>query len=266
MKRQYHRIGRVLSIWAMIVWPVVLGMSIGTQAFAQNAPSFHRRLMPEPILQHMTKGLRPGSNARKASQARRLALERCQFLKRLEPKIGYIPLNTVIGNTIDTVLFPIGRSDRVYIVLWEEYKVFGTSSSGDGFNMILCYQHTERQDKLVYKISLEPVDRPAKKIAQIESLLDYINASGNVGGGYAIKGKISNFALKDLALKRDYVQYSYDSFSEVLGVGLLSQVKNGSVLSDPETNYDTGDPVNDPFYRKYGLPVAKEEFQKRVSK
>ena len=257
MVAQKQNIRMFFSIWITMIWAAVLGMSTVTQAIAQSAPSFRRSLMPKPILPHATRV--PASR----TKARRLALERCQFLKRLEPKIGYIPLNTVIGNTTDTVLFPFGRSDRVYIALWEEYKVFGTSSSGDGFNMILCYQHTDRQDKLVYKISLEPVGRPAKKIAQIESLLDYINASSNLAGGYAIMGKVSNFALKDLALKRDYVQYSYDSFSAVLGVGLLSQVKDGNVLPDPETNYDTGDPVNDPFYRKYGLPVAKEELPRK---
>lgn len=209
--------------------------------------------------------------ANRSAAAKTLALERYKFLKRLEPKFGnMLPIG---GDETynDSVLFPVGRSDRMYVMLLP--GLFGKN-----FYRIYCYQRNAGRDKLVYTVKLERKDRlaskdkPAKQLAKVTSLLDIITTESSVNEdgaehveGYAVQGKLSSSVWTDLAKKQDYVHYHYSFGINALNIWLLSDIAyDGSVNSvegfeldkDPITNADL---TGYEFYTKYGLPAASGE-------
>lgn len=232
---------------ALLVWAVALSLFTSPRATAQGGRTAPRSQAPRPTL-------RP-AGAGKEPEARRLALERYRFLERLEPQFGGLPISEMAGDYTAVALFPVGRSDRVYLFLW-----------GGDINYASCFQRKGSRDRLVYRFALDPVDRPPKRIRPVGSLLDYIRSAGNMAGSYAIHGRISRFARSDLALRQEYVIYCLTSMGDILEVGLLSDVESIFLAPWAGEQYDLHkDPVTgaklteDEFFRRHGLPVAKKE-------
>ena len=261
MDKQRQRI-RITLLVCTIVWISVLCVSGCTQ-------------IPAPIRQHAPEP--PNVASKATSPARRLALERYAFVKRLAPKFGELPLDIASGDTSREIvpMFPVGRSDRVYIFFWNDPEQGNTEH-----DQIFCYQHKDGQDELVYQLNLDVTNRPAtkarpvRKMKQITSLLDYVHSRGilNTDNGvgnspsYAFVGQPSDLALKDLAAKRDYVEYRYYGMGDMLEFYCLSELTNSEFADQFDEQYlldqdlvtkKTSTPEE--FFRKYGLPVAKGE-------
>lgn len=248
--------GTAWSVWAAAsAWAVGMGWAAprglppasravedGTAAPRPQTP----RRTPQPV----------GEGAGQESQAKRIARERFQFLKRLEAKFSGLPIYSMGGDYCDVAIFPVGRADRLYLFLWFDSDEVPTG------NYVYCYQRKDGKDELVYRLTLDPVDGPAKQGKGIKSLLDYIHLAGHAtlsghkpGGGYVIEGRISRFARNDLAVRREYALYCCDIMNDVLQVGLLSDVEVGSVLPVKVAHYDTAGE----YFERYGLPVSRKE-------
>ncbi|HEX5324033.1 MAG TPA: hypothetical protein VFW40_09620 [Capsulimonadaceae bacterium] len=219
--------------------------------------------------------LTPGEEAR----TRSIALARYWLLNQAAKKLGEFPLDSMAGDHDYTAFFPIGRSDRMYLVLINPYPPLGN----EGDYLVLCYQRNGDKAKLVYRIKIAsryrvvPSGKAADTNVAYDSLLDYITQPTTYGSGtedtkrvtsYFLPRTTSAFARKDLATKRDYVQYSYEPVIGTLEVWLLSDYQNVhqtpdesqiafyGLDPDPFTNAPLKD---DQFYKKHGLPVAKQE-------
>ena len=192
-------------------------------------------------------------------------------MKRLEHRSVQFEGMLPIGGDesyYNLVLFPIGRSDRMYIMLLP--GLFGTN-----VYRIYCYQRNAGNVRLTYKVNLELKDKlatkskPAKRLARITSLLDLITTETPVDENdgehietYAVKGRIGPFVKNDLAKKEDYVVYHYCFGTDELAVWELSNsispnVEEYSLDKDPYTNVDLKS--GDDFYNRYGLPVSRWE-------
>ena len=250
MKRRRIRI--IPALFAQVLW---FGMIILATSALTQASHTHR---------HPAKK-RPSIPAK----ARRIALERYRFLKRLEPKFGELPIYRYPGDTAasDVTMFPVGRSDRLYVFLWDSgYQKDFTNTS-----QMFCYQHQEGKDQLVYQVNLEDKLRPANKVKSIKSSMNYVNSyieyDEDKDGktihlhSVSIVGTLSDLAQKDLAANRDYVEYKAEPFDGAFSVTLLSSTHDDvydsyNLTEDPYTKATLND---DAFFAKYGLLVAKKE-------
>jgi len=190
--------------------------------------------------------------------AKRVAFERYQFLKRLQSRCQ-LPFYHSMESASDW-LFPAGRSDRVYIILW---KIYWSPEAPDF--LVLCYQHTHGKDKLVYKVHHDPDRfrnrkplRDAELEAPIKSLHDYLLRIGT-----DLTGRISQYAKSDLAQERDYIIYKHDVFNGHLTVSSLADGEVPRRLDKEEEYLVDMDLLTGErnFYGKYGLPVAKRELE-----
>jgi hypothetical protein len=230
----------------------------------------------------------------KEAPARLIARERFQFVNRISAKLDVFPIYRTAEEDYAT-LFPVGRSDRMYLLFKHVYW-----PNGEGPNdVIFCYQRKNGKDKLVYRVKLEPIERvetkarPAKIPLRTKSLLEYITTEDpwvrdkiKLASSYAVMGTISQFAKNDLAAEQDYAVYYYTPCTSLLRVWLLSDLKNGrqpdleewgpeqgfyNLGEDPYTKAKLKEGVTDKdgvlsitpgkqeFYQKYGLPLAATE-------
>jgi hypothetical protein len=213
--------------------------------------------------------------ANETPQARQLAMERYQFVQRLGHEANFTISKSFAID--DTALFPIGRSDRVYLLCVGPFR----NSADDKevpdtpSNEILCYQRKNGKDKLVYKAPLEIVWRAPAVLNPPKNLIEYITTHGmdlgyssdNKTFGYAgslsLAGQVTIDEFYDLTAERDYVEYEDVPPVLSLDVTLISDMRAGEkkyteilVGQDPVTKKDWDE---DQFYKRYGLPVVKEE-------
>ncbi len=224
-----------------MIWAVVLGASTVTQAIAQSD----------------WQGAQPSQSPRLL----RMALARYRLVKQC-----HLPFEAFGPDQNDTVLLPIGKDDRVYSFVQE-----------DSLSAISCYQRKNGKDRLIYSIDLKYQERRAKNVrraAHFTNLLDFVTSESLEGNGRiwgnVIVSPISQFARKDLAVKRDYIQYTHTYFNDGVSVFLLSDLKvTASITPLVDYHYNVS---QDPFtrapmkpeewFKKYGLPVTKRELLK----
>lgn len=253
---------RWLVCITLLLWGLFPGLPLITQTHAQSITR------PNPCETPCQAPQPANPSAPVGSVARRLAFDRYRFLQRLAKKLGTFPLYMDAGESDLKAIFPVGRSDRVYLffdgAFWPDQRLSETIS---------CYQDYGGKDKLVYRIYLADRESPAKKIARVSSLQDYIDSEGLTAGaenghehdeGYAVKGKLSQYATTDLAARREYVEYRYVSMEDVLQVWLLSDLKDGysskmTIYEENSLDPKTQTQYPSRFYKKYGLPVSQEE-------
>ncbi len=242
------------------VFAFLLGISTTPQVSAQRPLMLYHRPMSKPILHHVTK--LPSNQPQITNpRAHSIALQRYAFVQRLEAKFGLSLLGS-FDVQHHTVLFPVGRSDRIYLCLedFDEESVTGDTL----VSALYCYQRKNGKDQFVYRVPLRLLKSLRYQKKPIRSLLDFIN-DYNGNGSYAIRGKISPLAMTDLAIKRDYVYYKFDVNSGFLFVWLLSEITNDYDPLDGHDYESDIDPVThaplkeSEFFQKYGLPVAKGE-------
>ena len=207
------------------------------------------------------------------AKGKSIALARYWLLKHASEKLGAFPLDSMVGDHDYTAFFPAGRSDRMYLVLVNPYPPLGN----EGDYLVLCYQQKAGKVKRVYRIKIERKDRLAAKGKTFQtnavygSLLEYITQESEYGEGmedikhvttYSLPKTTSAFVRNDLAAKRDYVQYRYEPVISTLEVWLLSDYRGGQQPEESQIGfYSVGKDefMKDPFYKKHGLPVAREE-------
>ncbi|HEX5323023.1 MAG TPA: hypothetical protein VFW40_04495 [Capsulimonadaceae bacterium] len=215
--------------------------------------------------------------ANETPEARRLAMERWEFVDRLAREAHFYLSKTL--ESVDTALFPIGRSDRVYLLCLGPFSNEPNDREAQDYptNEILCYQRKNGRDKLVYKLPIINVLSPPTKTYPPKSLLEYINSQdmgesyviGNqsidADGSLAIECPITIYEYNDLSAHRDYVEYRLVPPIFCIDVYLLSDTTSGDWPSKKEEiGLGLGqDPketmTSDKFYPRYGLPVIKEE-------
>ncbi len=213
----------------------------------------------------------------RTAATKRIAHERYAFLKRIMSRTpGFYLLGT--EEHYDTLLFPVGSSDRAYAI-----ELPSNDNWYRPHYRVSCYQRKNGRDVLVYRVDLEERDRilkkrrPAKKVARIQSLLDYLTDYTITGYvalegrhqrehliTFAVRGRLTKFARSDLSAKRDYVEYGVSLGENALYVSLFP-ANQGSAYTSGEVyalDYDPYRKVtlkDDQFYLEYGLPVAKQE-------
>lgn len=194
-----------------------------------------------------------------------LALERFRFVKRMEMQLRGFSLHHSLESKHD-IIFPYGKSDRLYIILWNSESWI--SQLQPGSNYILCYQHKDGIDKLVYKIRIRPINESNRLLTSGPrfSLFAYIYSQRTIDGQpYSFVGSISKYANNDLNSLQEFILYNYSPVTDALKVLLLSKTGEDNLYT-VGLFYDLSiDPVTkdvlqpNEFYRKHGLPIAKEE-------
>lgn len=212
---------------------------------------------------------------RETAKAKRIARERYKFVHWFASKTGLWPISRMIGDYTDTVAFPLGRSDRMYVLLLPGYW-----SDGREVDWILCYQRKNGKNKLVYRVTFEQQDRIATKARPIKAMTRDPNLLASVTGENSyFEGNVkhigsdavqqgSRFAREDLANLRDYVLYDSDLTINALQLSPHSARPNASTFGDASYYLDEDpftqaklrhDDSHEDFYRRYGLPVAPAE-------
>jgi len=213
--------------------------------------------------------------ASKSGKAKALAAERYHFLDWFQSQTGRFPLEHN-EQTYNTLLFPLGRSDRAYVLL------LGGDSSDLSGHRLWCYQRTNGKYHRVYKVNLTRKDRvvskgaPAVRLAPTSLWIyltgeDEFNNEKNVitDESYPVKGTVSQLTKIDLKSKRRYVPYNFWFGVNLLQVSLLSDCtrlrppggESYCMDQDPITKKDID---SDVFYRKYGLPPTTEEILRAI--
>jgi hypothetical protein len=232
---------------ALFAWAVVSYLSSYTRVIAQNDDDYRRG--------EITLRLASGS-----AKAKRLEFERYRLWHRVQSKFGF-PFQTHYSRT--ELLFPAGKSDRLYLVLMAPWW---PSWSASGTDELFCFQLDNYKVILVYKVSLTLRVSSSNEIRPFKNLLDYMPREY-----WAIRGRISNVVQNDLAMERNYVSYEYDPIESTLDVFLLSDLsdlkKRVPDVAQREAYFILEDPLthskfkenSEEFYRKYGFPVARGE-------
>ena len=222
-------------------------------------------ILPLPAVASTTEAQAIPGVANETPQARQLAMERWEFVKRLGREINFSIWSYTFADY--TALFPIGRSDRVYLLCLGPYSNEPNDHEVQDYptNEILCYQRKKGRDKLVYKLPIIHVLSPATKGYPPKSLLEYITSHGmgesyvngnqsiSADGSLAIQAPISIYEYNDLSAQGDYVEYKDDWGIDCLDIYLLSDLK--SQVPDKKEELGLGEDT----FKKYGLPVIKEE-------
>lgn len=171
----------------------------------------------------------------------------------------------------NTLLFPIGRCDRAYVILdgADAHDVFGCTIS--------CYQRINGKWRSVYRVSLASVTstdfRGDTSVGSVPamSLIDslfrpYSTDSSLPLQHYEVKGRLDDAVINDLARYQDYVWYSFWLGQDTLQVSLLSETvttrsNKGDLhfllINDPTTKKPM---TSEQFYDTYGLPICSQEF------
>jgi hypothetical protein len=169
-------------------------------------------------------------------------------------------------DTAGHVLFPRGRSDKVYLFLFGVYDVIRGSGRAertweDDMAQLVCYQSGGKRVTFLYSVRLKDTKKPPKQDIPVNTLLDYISMLGSrwdVSDGekwythfhsYVPSGRISEEAQRDLRAKQELVRYSFTTIVERLYVSCLSPKE---AKARPEEGYD----FDKQWAETYGLPVA----------
>ena len=194
-------------------------------------------------------------------EEKKLALERNQFLDRVWPRYGIQISST--PEQYGTVIFPFGRSDRMYALLWGMYI------NGHPVNRFYCFQRKHGKDKLLYTFGLGDRRLHDKKVKKVNSLLNFI---------YDLQcdiiGQISRYAKNDLTQISNYVGYSVKERVELLEVFIISDSDTQNIIKriHKEPLYVDEDSHSKKkmevyqFFKTYGLPVLPGELTKEIPK
>jgi hypothetical protein len=217
---------------------------------------------------------------------REFALERERLVAGIAHLIGFYPIQPGSFGHETSLLFPVGRPDRAYVLFqpWPD-PVYGSQSE----DVLCCYQRTRRGITLVYKIDLKLAD-PRKYIIPVEptgngfSLLSYLmsqqpasrpaNADWDVTH-YDLHSSLTSTEIKDLAKKGTYVEYYAEVPDGGFRVSIVSNDENSSIDGLYEYNYDPDPaikrlnpialarlrPYGFDFLKEYGLPPAFAELK-----
>ncbi len=251
---QYRSIRQLAFILALIVLLTSLGTisSCGKKSAPSTSPSSSKE-------EHNSEVCGPIESSPIAHQP--LALARYRMLMKIEHQTGVSPLPDKTLGTRDDVLFPLGRSDKVYILSQ------GHNSTENGYPLVklACYTLSGKGVKLLYCVELKIVRTPAKEKICVRNMLDYLSLLGYGADiypsySYVVPGNISKDAKQDLSLKQDLVDYSYQPVISVLFVHCFSS-KTAESIDEPEhmQSFDVqGDNLAEQsqWYKKYGFPVA----------
>lgn len=185
--------------------------------------------------------------------ARQLSLQRYRILMQIQSRLGTFPLDRALEGA-SNALFPAGRADKVYIIFLN-----------DG-GKLLCYEAKGTTSNLKFSIKLKTVARPPLK-GSAKSVLDCVIMRGTVrGGSYVPSTRLTKIQRDELSKQQELILYSYTPVTSTLFVSPASRWIHG----DPcrQNYFLEEDPISgtrlkiDEFFKKYGLPVADEEFAK----
>ena len=196
-----------------------------------------------------------------------LALARYRILKQIEHRYGEFPLP---GNTLFTCvdfLFPLGKSNKVYILHQ------GDEFTKDGYPVVklVCYVSKGKGVKLSYSVKLKIVHRPPKDKARVENMLDYLSLLGDNASdpqwkpySYVVPQSISKYAKRDLSLSQGLVDYSCQTVIQVLFVQcftskVAASIRESEYMQAFDMPGDTSCPERLQWYKTYGFPVAECE-------
>ncbi len=196
-----------------------------------------------------------------------LACDRYKFLRRIENKMGVLLLWQQ-ESVFCTAMFPVGKSDRMYLVILSAYWFAGSSNgsnipSAKPQYLLLCYQHNHGEDRLVYRIELSPSHKPSEgnRPSGDSNILEKLRYNG-----FAVRGDISKVAKAELSANRNYAQYTYIPYTNSLVAWLSNNSTDGVKYGDDFDQLELGKDLitaknieNREFYRKYGLFTTVNE-------
>ena len=190
-----------------------------------------------------------------------LALARYRFLKQIErQKLGTNPLRRSIESNQE-VLFPLGRSDKAYLVLTGLHYIKIRDYQGD---QMVCYELKGDVVKFMYSVKLVIVNKPRKDIP-VTHMRDYISTKGDNRSRYVLAGHISKEAKRDLSLKQELVCYSDHPMFSALYVDCLSPSvpKSSSEREDHRQYFDSNAERfslgETRWFETHGLPICDRE-------
>jgi hypothetical protein len=187
------------------------------------------------------------------------------MVEQIERQVGIWPLYSTMY-TSGHVLFPRGRSDKVYLILFGGYDFIRGSGRAertweDDMAQLVCYQSGGKHVTFLYSVRLRDAKKPPKQGIPVNTLLDYVSTLGGVWQlssdgreweephSYVPSGRISEEAQRDLRAKQELVRYSFTTIVERLYVSCLSPKE---AKARPEEGYD----FDKQWAETYGLPVA----------
>jgi hypothetical protein len=214
-----------------------------------------------------------------------LALQRWQLVKQINQQYNIWPFYQSTFS-YGTVLFPRGKSDKVYYLLMNGYTAIqkngrARDAGENGVDQMACYERVGKLVVLRYAVRLQEVKQPPQDIP-IHNLRDYLSTLGTVwrksegvGGksvpepqSWIFSGPISKSAEQDLGLQQEFIDYSYEVYTDLLYVSCVNPT---GTQTCPLRAYDIpGIPMKDKFGeevfatdndfahwgKKYGLPLA----------
>ncbi len=191
-----------------------------------------------------------------------LALARYSIIMKIRSQYEGIPLPGKTTFTRDDVLFPRGKSDKVYILIQGHESLKSLDENNDV--VLLCYKSKGKGVRLLYYMKLKAVHKPPKDRLRVRNMLDYLSLLGisedpEFGPtSYVVPGNISKWAKRDLSLSQDLVAYSYVPYIGVLYVQCFNSKVTESI---DELKYMQSFVIAgmDPWYEKYGFPLANCE-------
>ncbi len=203
-----------------------------------------------------------------------LAIARYSILMKIQRQTGKSPLPDKTLFSRDDVLFPRGQSGKVYIL------TRGHESTKDGYPIarLACYKSNGKSVMLLYSMKLKLVRKPPQDDICVRNMLDYLSLIGDSvvaypygPYSYTIPGNISRNAKRDLSLKQELVDYSYEPVISVMHVHHFHPDVNESLWFKYEhmQSFDVqGDnPAEESqWYKKYGFPVADCELSAKGDK
>ncbi len=190
-----------------------------------------------------------------------LALARYRIIMKIRSQYEGILLPDKTTFTRDDVLFPRGKSDKVYILIQGHESLKSYKANNDV--VLLCYKSSGKGARLLYSMKLKAVHKPPKDRLRVRNMLDYLSMLGisedpEFGPkSYIEPGNISKYTKRDLSLSQELVAYSYIPYIGVLYVQCFNSkvVQSIDELKCMQVFVITGNDF-DPWYKKYGFPVA----------
>ncbi len=196
-----------------------------------------------------------------------LALSRYRILMQIWHQSGVSPLPKESLFTRDDVLFPLGQSDKVYIL--KQGYAFTNRHSGYPLTKLACYKSIGKGVKLLYSVKLKIVYKPPKDKIRVRNMLDYLSLLGDntpdpqwKAFSYTIPKNISNSAKHDLSVRQGLVDYSYIYGNSVLYVKCFT-TKDTESLDEHRQGFDVQGrslAEQSQWYKTYGFPVADCEW------
>jgi|GEM_PF-6840547 len=188
-----------------------------------------------------------------------LALARYRLLLQIERQTGESPFPGKSFSARDDVLFPLGRSDKAYI-LNRGYKF---TKDGYPFVKLICYKSQGEGVKLLYSVKLKNVNKPAKDKIRVQNMADYLSLLGENKGdhpfgpySYAVPTNISKVTKRDLSMNQGFVAYSCDSNVDIYHIQCFCS-KEAQSIDDSKYIQSFDGP---------GFPVADCELKVKVVK